>query len=287
MLCFLFGQLETSGQLSISTLVSKMHHERPGEEKQTYPVGPIPSPQEAIKDLTTSVTLRRDLARTTPLFREALRLVVGDLSWRVWLPAMEAENIYQLDLPPQGCQWHIKVWWLLLGVDPIYENIRGKVLKRSTDVWKKLRCRIAGIRRRKKKPDASVRMCRGAKSVSIRSLCESYVRKGYKRYQFWIRQTTAKPSNAKKNAKKNHAKMPKKPCVLELFFLRDSSVITASGVSRFCRKTLRYKLASCWEILEKAVFSVRSGSCDSWNGSWNESFLHIKWLKKFEQSIAI
>jgi len=33
--------------------------------------------QEAIKDLTTSVTLRRDLARTTPLFREALRLVVG------------------------------------------------------------------------------------------------------------------------------------------------------------------------------------------------------------------
>eukprot|EP00435_Cladocopium_sp_Y103_P020317 s1385_g4.t4 len=36
--------------------------------------------QEAIKDLTTSVTLRRDLARTTPLFREALRLVVPD-SW--------------------------------------------------------------------------------------------------------------------------------------------------------------------------------------------------------------
>ena len=33
--------------------------------------------QEAIKDLTTSVTLRRDLARTTPLFREALRLVAG------------------------------------------------------------------------------------------------------------------------------------------------------------------------------------------------------------------
>eukprot|EP00913_Durusdinium_trenchii_P009679 g9096.t1 len=35
---------------------------------------------EAIQDLTTSVTLRRDLARTTPLFREALRLSVPD-SW--------------------------------------------------------------------------------------------------------------------------------------------------------------------------------------------------------------
>ena len=33
--------------------------------------------EEAIQDLTTSVTLRRDLARTTPLFREALRLSVG------------------------------------------------------------------------------------------------------------------------------------------------------------------------------------------------------------------
>ena len=55
------------------------------EARQAAKAEAKPSPakveeQEAIKDLTTSVTLRRDLARTTPLFREALRLVVPD-SW--------------------------------------------------------------------------------------------------------------------------------------------------------------------------------------------------------------
>eukprot|EP00434_Breviolum_minutum_P009820 symbB.v1.2.008649.t1/scaffold540.1/size189765/14 len=55
------------------------------EARQAAGAEAKPSPakveeQEAIKDLTTSVTLRRDLARTTPLFREALRLVVPD-SW--------------------------------------------------------------------------------------------------------------------------------------------------------------------------------------------------------------
>jgi len=51
--------------------------------------------EEAIEDLTTAVTLRRDLARAAPLFRESLRLVVPDKETIGSLPASRWEFLHK------------------------------------------------------------------------------------------------------------------------------------------------------------------------------------------------